>query len=661
MADGCNEEEKNVNEFTACHGSYPSKYQEAAVNLMAEIYHNHANHSKSKSKKKSESVLEKRRCPYTGKIIPRNPSRPRTAKGAKKTTEALLRSTVQDIHSQEHFPSDPIEPPFRAPVIPEVHSTEAIRQFIEMLCNMGKPKRKRKTWFARSQATQEEWSRKRNSIWTVMLANQELDEICNVCKERPAKIQCQDCVLNSLCFVCDDVVHTSEPCHDRIFQGKKLLPLDSIDEGNNIIPTNRFPKLNCFRCTVCGSSETVKKVGHESVVLITLEGRFDLQRYSVLCKDCSGEVDPFTLGVLLKSGYWPGSPNSVNYFISEKVFRLWDKFRKYMPGSSETSFLKTLNAISEDNGRKATIDPICFGQSFKEWCFWINRKDVIQEKYWNECPACAIYQHSCHVDGNCKLYRYKRAKRKRSTFYEDQFIYRNPVVASFIDDLYGTKKRTSCEDSQCGGVWTAAKNSKRKLDKLDETGLDVVTCRHVIAQKALNMFQGELFGYPMFLLTNFMVQRNITYCFADVMCKLWPFVVRNEPFLQDKIKPALSVMHAKGHALECQVIWSGEWIDGTARSTGEETEQLFSYLSRTGNTTKHQSPENREETLTELAFHWNKIKITRIVFDLKKRYIKNEKMISLVSSSKQIEDEEEIKQWRLDIQQQALGNLGFLN
>ena len=41
-----------------------------------------------------------------------------------------------------------------------------------------------------------------------------------------------------------------------------------------------------------------------------------------------------------------------------------------------------------------------------------------------------------------------------------------------------------------------------------------------------------------------------------------------------------------------QVIWSGEWLEGTGRSTGEETEQLFSYLSRFGNTTKHQSPES---------------------------------------------------------------------
>lgn len=41
-----------------------------------------------------------------------------------------------------------------------------------------------------------------------------------------------------------------------------------------------------------------------------------------------------------------------------------------------------------------------------------------------------------------------------------------------------------------------------------------------------------------------------------------------------------------------QVVWSGEWLDGTGRSTGEETEQLFSYLSRFGNTTKHQSPES---------------------------------------------------------------------
>ena len=91
------------------------------------------------------------------------------------------------------------------------------------------------------------------------------------------------------------------------------------------------------------------------------------------------------------------------------------------------------------------------------------------------------------------------------------------------------------------------------MNTLDETGLEVATCRHVLAQKALNMFRGEIFGYSLFLIKNFMVPRTVKFCFADVMCKLWPFICKNEPSLTDKIRPALSVMHAKGHAIECQV------------------------------------------------------------------------------------------------------------
>ena len=41
-----------------------------------------------------------------------------------------------------------------------------------------------------------------------------------------------------------------------------------------------------------------------------------------------------------------------------------------------------------------------------------------------------------------------------------------------------------------------------------------------------------------------------------------------------------------------QVLWDGEWTTGTGRSTGEETEQVFSYLSRANQVTKHQLPES---------------------------------------------------------------------
>lgn len=42
-----------------------------------------------------------------------------------------------------------------------------------------------------------------------------------------------------------------------------------------------------------------------------------------------------------------------------------------------------------------------------------------------------------------------------------------------------------------------------------------------------------------------------------------------------------------------KVKWDGEWVKGTGKSTGEECEQVFSFLSRCANTTKYQIPESR--------------------------------------------------------------------
>ena len=50
---------------------------------------------------------------------------------------------------------------------------------------------------------------------------------------------------------------------------------------------------------------------------------------------------------------------------------------------------------------------------------------------------------------------------------------------------------------------------------MDETGLEVGTYRHRIAQKAINMFHGDLFWYSMFLIKEFMVQKTKFY-FVDV-------------------------------------------------------------------------------------------------------------------------------------------------
>lgn len=100
---------------------------------------------------------------------------------------------------------------------------------------------------------------------------------------------------------------------------------------------------------------------------------------------------------------------------------------------------------------------------------------------------------------------------------------------------------------------SSKERKKKKQGQLDETGLEVASCRHSIGQKVLNMFQGELYGYPLYLIKHIASNRDVTFCFADVICKLWKFVKKHAPSIAKEIIPALSVMHAKGHSLDCQV------------------------------------------------------------------------------------------------------------
>ena len=70
-------------------------------------------------------------------------------------------------------------------------------------------------------------------------------------------------------------------------------------------------------------------------------------------------------------------------------------------------------------------------------------------------------------------------------------------------------------------------------------------------------------------------------------------------------QPCLSVMHAKAQSWHChvnkvlqhhytlrplnQVLWGDRWQNRAANGAGEETEQLFSYLSHFNLTTKYMS------------------------------------------------------------------------
>ena len=105
----------------------------------------------------------------------------------------------------------------------------------------------------------------------------------------------------------------------------------------------------------------------------------------------------------------------------------------------------------------------------------------------------------------------------------------------------------------CGNsVWEAAANVARRKAQLDETGLYLSSCRHQVTQKALNMYRGEIYAYPLVLQQQFLSPPT-TFFWQDVVCKYWPWLRKRKPELTTSMTPALSVMHGKGHAWYCEV------------------------------------------------------------------------------------------------------------
>ena len=113
------------------------------------------------------------------------------------------------------------------------------------------------------------------------------------------------------------------------------------------------------------------------------------------------------------------------------------------------------------------------------------------------------------------------------------------------------------------------------MPNLDETGIVIGGCRHVIAQKAVNMFRGEMYvcilicvslillvlfysyGYSHYLHENVFAPQGVQFLWQDVVCQYWPWARGKSPLFPQskamKMKPALSVMHGKAHSWHCQV------------------------------------------------------------------------------------------------------------
>ncbi|XP_044163520.1 uncharacterized protein LOC114951222 isoform X3 [Acropora millepora] len=590
----------------------------------------------SKPKKKSHFFIF--RDPLTGKRSSKHPYKPRFQKknpaDQPSTSASDSNSAVDDYLALDG--GDQVgDDPFYSDL--EEDTLEAtLAKCDNFLSSFGVPASS-KNWETRMMNLTSSWDSSRKQLFEAFLAfkSPPSPNCCNLCCKGKVQVRCAECPVKFMCSSCDEKVHQGLLFHNRdaFVNGyfNAIPPTVVIDEKGNMQTTAKFyPLVNlpthCSKCKEEGVLQEMPLSG--SLIIVNEKGRFDFNKYAVHCRNCNDVTPSWTIRDVVQTGYWPGSPSETSYVFDQQLFRLWDSLQKRMPGTSESSFIRALEDVSAMSGRSATINPTTFSRSFKEWKFCQHEIQQLEGMNWMKCPICSVSQHSCHVDGNMKLYRYHSSgSQRRPSYYGDLFIANKDDVDTHIKNAYAKQPKLKVGDNRCGDShWRAANNSGRKSAKLDETGLEIAGCRHGLAQWAVNMFQGELFGYANYIHLKKMIPSGVKYFWEDIVCKYWKWARKAGGLDGSNMKPALSVMHAKAHNWTCQVIWGGRWQVGSACSTGEEVEQINSHMSRCGNTTKYMLPENREELITEHVLSWNKRKIFDLVQSLEKRYTRAIKM-----------------------------------
>ncbi|XP_056611878.1 uncharacterized protein LOC130428059 isoform X4 [Triplophysa dalaica] len=351
--------------------------------------------------------------------------------------------------------------------------------------------------------------------------------------------------------------------------------------------------------------------------------------------------------------------------INMKVFLSFEDLKMAAPGLSRLAFIRMLDMKTAHYGRSGNLCGDAFYKSFLEWSICRYEVDKICGAQHFKCTACTPLMLPVAVDGNRKLHRFKKAgNSKESGYFDGVFLCKDEDVSSFVDDI---RKKVPHAPGKgvCGSAeFAAAKESSRKSSsRLDEEGIEVAVCRHGVLLRALNMFRGEIYAYPLYLHKELCTE-NVTFFCADIMCKYWPYLIkvcRVCPELRNLLhqKPFLSVMHAKVHGIKCEIKWSGSYQTGAAYTMGEEVEQANSFLSRIAISTKFMSKAGRTDMLTLQCIGWNKIKVQNMCKTLCTRHrktqqnLKKEKESLEDMKSELAVDNEVIKQWVTEVQEWA--------
>ncbi|XP_069193765.1 uncharacterized protein [Procambarus clarkii] len=379
------------------------------------------------------------------------------------------------------------------------------------------------------------------------------------------------------------------------------------------------------------------------------EGRYDLYTPIFRCK--CGYVDEELGKAMHQSGFYSTGRNS-STFYSINLLDSWHFLKRSSPGTSLQALVSALELFGASRGRHGPINFETTKRVFFEWRFHQYELGRIKGEFDKGCPACDTTPVAVHIDGNKKLYRYNKVGRGiRNSYYSGGIFACDKEVQDHVSTIQNLKTQSS---HMCGvSTLKAAKNKPVSFRSLDETGISMASCRHGIILAALNMYQGELYSYAHYLQMNRL--QNVSFICQDIICKYWPWALkissREQKFSLRQGKPFLGVLHAKGHSWYCQVLYGGRWQEGSGLTSGEEAEQVFSYLSRYNNNIKNMLKAERTEELTEGALFWNHRKINGMPRALVARFRKATETAAAVSNEihRLNVPESVIEKWRSEL------------
>ncbi|XP_041835841.1 uncharacterized protein LOC121636410 [Melanotaenia boesemani] len=279
------------------------------------------------------------------------------------------------------------------------------------------------------------------------------------------------------CSDCDVIYHESKALHNRTSRINGFhMPLPptvvvmSDAEGN-------YSHLTCVRILpmelpqqICSCpAERATVIPGRSVVFVNMKGRYDLSLPELHYGGCSASWTPALHDVQI-SGYWPASVHFCTLF-DVAVFRGFKEMKLAAPSNSRLTYIRMLEAQTRESGRTGKVCSDTFYKSFMEWVIVSDMVDrlCLEEPF--TCPACTPQMLAVSVDGNRKLYRFRKDGHSDGKgYFEGVLLCRDDEVAAFVEDIQKRAKHVPGK-GVCGkSLLKAAKetSNQRNSSNLDE-------------------------------------------------------------------------------------------------------------------------------------------------------------------------------------------------